>query len=78
MYAKSEYPTADKLVSKMKEAENCRGTGGRAILRIMKDMSFKYQKANEGKKLLIERSDIVAAKTVFLRTMHEIRKSGTS
>lgn len=33
--------------------------------RIMKDMGFKYHKTNDGRKLLIKESDIVAAGTVF-------------
>ena len=47
-------------------------------LMIFKDMSFKYQKMNDARKLLMERSDIVATRTVFLRTMDEISHAVTS
>lgn len=77
MYARGEYPTAEKLVSHMKEAENFNGSKW-TMLRILKDMGFRYQKTNDGRKLLLERSDIVAARTVFLRTMQQIRQAGTS
>lgn len=77
MYAKGEYPTATKLVIRMKEAENFNGSKS-TMLRILRGLGFKYRRTNDGRKLLMERSDIVAARTVFLRVMHDIRQAGTS
>jgi hypothetical protein len=35
---------------------------------------FKYVKRSDGRKLVVESTDIIAVKIMFLRTMHEIKK----
>lgn len=77
MNRKDAYPTADKICSYMKEADNFNGSKS-AMLTILREMGFKYRKTNDGRKLLLERSDIVAARNVFLRTMHMIQQEGKS
>jgi hypothetical protein len=47
-----------------------------STLRILKRLGFRYKKTNDRRKFLMERSDIVAARLTFLRTMHQIRVSG--
>lgn len=49
-----------------------------SLLRILRNMGFRYRKCNDGRKLLMERSDIVAARDVFLRIMHDVRQEGKS
>ena len=75
MYTAGEFPTAEKLVVRMKEAVGFEGSA-RSMLRILKGMGFKYAKCNDGRKFLMERSDIAAARIKFLRQMHEIRQTG--
>jgi hypothetical protein len=41
-------------------------------------MGFKYARCNDGRKLLMERSDISTVRAMFLRTMHEIRQVGVA
>lgn len=77
MYREGEFPTAKKLVKKMNEAVGFEGSET-SMLRIMKGIGFTYKKCNDGRKMLMERTDIVAARTQFLRKMHGIREEGTS
>ncbi|PSN54703.1 hypothetical protein C0J52_04890 [Blattella germanica] len=75
MISIKEFPTAFKLVSKLKDAIQFEGSKW-SMLRILKKMGFKYRKCNDGRKLLMERTDIVAARTHFLKTMHKVRQEG--
>lgn len=77
MYKNGEYPTALKLVRKMKEAVGFNGSRD-SILRILKQMGFFFKKCNDGRKFLLERIDIVTARIAFLRTIHKIREAGKS
>ena len=43
---------------------------------ILKDIGFKYKKTNDGRKFLVERRDIVAARIGFLRKMNNLRVMG--
>ena len=75
MYVAGEFPTAEKLVVKMKEAtefEEC----CRFMLRILNGMGFKNDKNNDGRKFLMELTDVAAARIQFLRQIHEIRQAG--
>ena len=54
-----KYPTTDQLVLRIKEAENFSGNKWN-LPSILKVMGFKYQKTNNGRKLLMMRSNIVS------------------
>jgi hypothetical protein len=43
--------------------------------RIFKSLGFKYRKCNDGRKFLLERHNIAAARNVFLRKMHGFRQN---
>lgn len=73
MYDKGEFPTAKKLVAEMRQAVGYAG-GVRSMYRILKDIGFKYMRCKDGRKFLLERSDITAARVKFLRTMQNIRQ----
>ncbi len=73
-YNKGQFPTAKKLVQEMKQAMGFAGSQS-SMLRILKSLGFKYRKSNDGRKFLMERNDIAAARTVFLRTMHDLGNS---
>ena len=70
MYSKGEFPTARKLTNAMIEKTGFTG-------KIKKSMCFTYRKTNNGRKYLLERSDVMAARTQFLRTMNDVRETGT-
>lgn len=61
MYDSGVYPTAEKLVTEMENIIDFEGSS-RSMYRILKDIGFKYKKCNDGRKFLMERSDIVAAR----------------
>jgi hypothetical protein len=65
MYAAGEFPTAGKLVVKINEAVGFKGSA-RSVLCILKSIGFKYVRCDDGKKFLMEQSDIAATRTVFL------------
>jgi hypothetical protein len=46
------------------------------MYKIWKSIVFKYKKTNEGRKFLTERADIVATRTKFFRTLHNLSISG--
>ena len=75
MYTAGEFPTADKLVKKMKEKIGFAGSVS-SMLRILKGLGFRYKMCNNGRKFLMERSDIAAARATFLRKIHEVRMAG--
>ena len=43
---------------------------------ILKSLGFKYRRINDGRKFLLERGDIVAARQKFLRTVYYLRRVG--
>lgn len=73
-YDRGEYPTSSKIRKIMEEKTGYVGSQT-SILRVMKKLGFKYTKGNDGRKFLMERRDIVAARADFLRKMHDLRAS---
>ena len=76
-YDEGQYPTAKKLTFDMREEINYKGSV-RSMHRIIKSIGFKYEKSNDGRKFLMERGDIVAARIKFLRKLHQLKTSGDS
>lgn len=77
LYDKGEFPTAKKLVSLMREKIEYKGSVSSMYV-ILKSLGFRYRRTNDGRKFLLERSDIVATRLKFLRKVHNIRSSGDS
>lgn len=75
-YSKGQYPTCDKLNIVLREKIGFKGSRD-SVWKILKDLGFQYKKCNDGRKLLMERNDIVASRMVFLRKMHDIRLEKT-
>ena len=71
MYERGIIPTLDKLLPEVRDATNFKG-GRTSLWRIVRKMGFKYAKA-DGRKYLLERSDIIALRHSFLRRMRENR-----
>ena len=73
MYEQGVIPTLDKILPDVKENTNF--TGGRSSLySILKKMGFRFAKA-DGRKYLLERSDIISLRHSYLRTLRENRMS---
>ena len=49
-----------------------------SMLRVLKSIGFKFAKCKDGRRFLLERGDILAARLTFLRTMREIRKNAST
>jgi hypothetical protein len=47
-----------------------------STLRILMRLGFRHKKINGGRKFLMDRNDIIAARLTFLRTMLQVRVSG--
>lgn len=67
-YSRKEYPTIAKLLVSLKEFELF--SGGKTSLKIvLRSMGFRFKKLN-GRKLLLEKPHVVAARSIFL---HKIK-----
>lgn len=72
-YDKGEFPTAEKVKLQLQEKIDFEGSE-RSVRRLFKSLGFKFKKCNDGRKFLMERNDIAAARARFLRKMHFLRK----
>lgn len=73
-YDDGQYPTAKKLTMAMREKINYQGSIA-SMYCILRNLGFRYRKCNDGRKFLMERGDIVAARLKFLRKMNNLRIS---
>lgn len=74
-YDNGKFPTADKLTVLLRKKINYSGSVS-STKRLLNRLGFRYRKTIDGRKYLMERNDIVAARLKFLRKMHMIRSSG--
>jgi hypothetical protein len=74
-YDSGEFPTEKKLALQLRDKINYRSSVS-SIYKILKSVGFKYRETNDGRKFLMERRDIVAARNNFLRTVHNLRQTG--
>ncbi|KAL4090822.1 hypothetical protein QTP88_025592 [Uroleucon formosanum] len=74
-YDKGEFPTSVKILAALREKIDYRGSKS-SVKIILKKLNFKYKKCNDGRKFLMERSDIVAARVKFVRKMNKLRTNG--
>jgi len=72
-YDRGEYPTCKRLKEELMEKIGFSGSA-KSICRILKDLGFKFKKCNDGRKFLMERTDIIASRVAFLRKMHLVRQ----
>ncbi|KAL4123310.1 hypothetical protein QTP88_015508 [Uroleucon formosanum] len=74
-YQRNEYPTAFSILSEIKKKlphyEGC----VRSVRNLLKNLKFTFKKCNNGRKMLMERNDIVALRCKFLRTMCTLRQN---
>lgn len=65
-FNKGEYPTTNLILNAIKEKINY-PRSVRSMYRLLKNLKFLYKKCNDGRKLLMEKNDIVALWCKFLR-----------
>ena len=73
-YVRNEIPTLDSILCDAKENIDFRGCK-ESLRTVLKELGFKYGRVN-GRKFLMERSDIASGRTKFLRKMKKIRDAG--
>lgn len=76
-YDRGDFPTSDKITHEKKAKINYQGSET-STRRLLKQIGFSYRKPKNGRRFLLERNDIVAARIKFLRTMNELRSSSDS
>lgn len=73
-YERGELPTLDSLLTKVRGCLNFRGC--RATLwKIVREMGFRYRKVESGRRVLMERQDIVDHRNKYLREIERNRRS---
>ncbi|MPC88965.1 hypothetical protein E2C01_083892 [Portunus trituberculatus] len=74
-YEKGEIPTFKNILTKVKEAPvNFEGFLT-SLYKVIKRIGFSYKKVESGRKIIMERDDIVFARCKYLRTMKQNRLS---
>ena len=75
LVAKKTLPTVKSVLKEIKSEDSIGFKGGKTVLRkTLTEMGFSYRKCSDNRKLLMERTDIVAHRINFLRQM----RTGTS
>lgn len=72
-YDNGKFPTAKKLSAALKDKLGYFGSET-SILRLLKNLGFRYRRSNDGRKFLLERQDIVLARSRFLRKMYALKQ----
>lgn len=73
-YDLGQFPVSSKILSKYQEKTGYKGSQA-SMRRILKSLGFRYKKCNDGRKFLMEKSDIVAARIRFLTQMANLRQN---
>ena len=73
-YARKEIPTLEQVFVEMKERSEFKGCKV-SLRKVLLQIGFKYGHVN-GRRFLLERSDVGSARAKFLRKMTELRNSG--
>lgn len=71
-YERNEMPTLQKITEELKENSSFKGST-ESFRRVIRQIGFTYGKV-DGRKFLLERSNIVAARTNFLRDLRQLRQ----
>ena len=74
-YERGELPTLDSLLEIVKEPPLSFKGGRTSLWTLLKSMGFRYKKHCSNRAILMERSDIVAARNKFLRELKMNRRS---
>ena len=71
-HARKEIPTLEEIKEKMEEKIDFRGSK-ESLRRIVKEIGFRFKRA-DGRKFLMERSDVQTARAHFLQEMRRLKK----
>ncbi|XP_064111448.1 uncharacterized protein LOC135218937 [Macrobrachium nipponense] len=74
-YERGEIPTIEKLLDRVKKPPLNFPGAYMSLLKLVKEFGFRYKKVESGRKLLMERNDIVLARNKYPRLIDENRKS---
>jgi hypothetical protein len=74
-YEEGQYPTVCKILERFKKQVPEFKCGETSMKIILKNLGYKYKTNADGRKYLMERTDIVCARMSFLRKMKELRDS---
>ncbi|XP_060861789.1 uncharacterized protein LOC132938795 [Metopolophium dirhodum] len=72
-YSRGEYPTALTVLTEVKKKCNWEGSV-QSLRTLLKNLKFSFKKCSDGRKVLMERNDIVALRCAFLRKMCTLRE----
>jgi hypothetical protein len=72
---KGEFPMAKKFALDLRDKINYSRSVS-SMHKILKSIGFKYRKTSKGRKFLMEKGDIMAARIGFLSTVHNFRIAG--
>ena len=72
-YERQEVPTLKKIQEELKENISFRSSIA-SLHKILKEIGFTYAKV-DGRKFLMERSDVAAARTTFLRDIKKVKQA---
>lgn len=75
-YDRGEFPSAERVQSELKDKIEYSGSVW-SVRRLLRRLGFRYKNCNDGRKFLLERGDIVAARARFLRKMHALKQDPT-
>ena len=77
LVAKKTLPTVKSVLKEIKSEDSIGFKGGKTVLRkTLTEMGFSYRKCSDNRKLLMERTDIVANRIIFLSQMRKYRDGG--
>lgn len=74
-YERGEIPTVDALLTRVKEPPVSFSGAYSSLYKLLKQLGFRYKKVESGRKLLMERNDVVLARNRYLRLIDANRKS---
>ncbi|XP_025204010.1 uncharacterized protein LOC112600897 [Melanaphis sacchari] len=77
IYDNGEYPLSSIILNTLREKINYTGSI-KSVHRILKHLNFSFKKCTDGRNLLMEHTDIVAQRCIFLRKMCTMRTNKDS
>ena len=74
-YDRGELPTLENVLKKVKQAPINFPVGRTSLWKVIRELGFRFKKCSSGRRLLMERQDIVVARNKYLRQIEKNRKS---
>lgn len=74
-YERGELPSLTELLKRVKTSPISFSGSRTSLHRVVRQMGFRYKKAESGRRILMEREDIVSARNAYLRKLKSNRDS---